>query len=290
MRVIEHRKFQDKQKKRSKKVVSFFFLVLIIASGFFIHNKLNNKYYNQNNAGAVLAEQKKADPRVTPNQPEEFNYFAGDEFTKLYQSIAYPNTQELTRPPDITGNVEADNRIRTIAISRGYKLQSVPVAPITQTKEPGLVADDLLQQKALDGWSQLEKAAKADGIPLKLNSGYRSIEFQRKLFLSRLYATGVTPAQIAVGKADTQVVQTLSKTALPGFSRHHTGYTIDLLCGTAVQAFETTRCFKWLSSNNYLNAKKAGWIPSYPEGSDNQGPEPESWEYVWVSKEAILKK
>lgn len=229
---------------------------------------------------------------VLQTSDEDYRYFSGNDFLRLYEGIAYPNTQHLSLPPYITGHTAADERIRSIASSRGYTLRSVPVASITKTDEPRLRIgdDDLLQEKALAAWRDLKAAANADSIPLELNSGYRSVEAQRELFLSRLHATGVTYSEIAAGSADSLVVEVLRWAALPGYSRHHTGYTIDVVCANGVQSFETTTCFKWLSDNNYLNAKKHGWIPSYPEGVDNQGPEPEPWEYVWVGQRTLLKE
>src|SRR5690606_25521512 len=38
---------------------------------------------------------------------------------------------------------------------------------------------------------------------------------------------------------------------------------------------------------NYANAKRFGFIPSYPPDGGKQGPEPEPWEFVWVGVEVI---
>ncbi len=286
MRIIEPAYRRPQKRRNTKKIIVAVAFISVFGAWIFVQQRPRQ---SPASSGVVLADQKKEDQRVSAPQKETYKQFTGDDFKSLYESLAYPNTQRLSLPPSITGNEAADNRIRTIALSRGYVLRSVPVAPIEKSNEPGLSPDDLLQQKALAAWIELKNAAQAAGIPIKLNSGYRSIEMQRQLFLSRLRATNATVAQVATGQADNQVVEVLARAAIPGYSRHHTGYTIDLLCGTAVQAFETTTCFKWLSQDNYLNAKKYGWIPSYPENTNNQGPEPESWEYVWVGKQAVLK-
>jgi LAS superfamily LD-carboxypeptidase LdcB len=76
---------------------------------------------------------------------------------------------------------------------------------------------------------------------------------------------------------------------VPGYSRHHTGYTIDLWCEDGSSTFLSSSCYKWISDNNYLKAKQSGWIPSYPAGTDDQGPEPEPWEYVWVGTERLME-
>jgi len=290
MRVIEPRQnlkrpTSQKMPKRRPVRTSVALIILVVASfgmlGLADHYK--QTALQKAPASQVASASSVQDlQKVASATDVKFKFFNGDQFQQLYESLNFPNTQAIAQPPIITGNQTADARINTIATSRGYKLRSVPVLPIVKTNEPGLQDDDLLQPKAYSGWKVLEEMAAKDGIPLKLNSGYRSIDNQRALFLARLRANGGDTARIAAGQADDAVVQTLLMTAPPGYSRHHTGYTIDLLCEGAGTVFEVTKCFEWLSANNYDKAKRAGWVPSYPEGSPNQGPEPESWEYVWV--------
>lgn len=292
MRVIEPR-YKQRNKHKNRKpivVVLFTFVIISITSSyiFYVYQNKSVKNGDINHNAEVLAEQRSQKQIINPKDVD-FKYFGGDEFQKLYDKIAYPNTQALFTPPSITGDTAADNRIRLVATSRGYTLRSVPVSPIDKTDVPGLIGDDLLQPLALTAWQKLKNIADTDGIPLKLNSGYRSIEMQRQLFVSRLRATGATNAQIANGQADNQIVAVLSQAAIPGYSRHHTGFTVDFVCANGTQSFETTTCFKWLHENNYLNAKKYGWIPSYPDGVNSQGPEPEPWEFVWVGVQSLLK-
>lgn len=288
MRIIEPtRRHKQRSFKKVFGVLLAVFVIGIVSFGGYVY--FTDKQDPTSNQQSVLAANGSLPEPKRYTGTEEFRYFSGEDFLKLYESLSYPNTEPLREPPYITGNLAADKRIRTIAESRGYALRSVPVFNIQKTNEPRVTNDDLLQEKALAAWQALDAAAEKEGIPLELNSGYRSIEMQRDIFISRLRATGATDSQIAAGRADAQVVSTLKMTALPGYSRHHTGYTIDLVCGSGTQEFEVTTCFKWLSKDNYLNAKKNGWIPSYPEGTDNQGPEPEPWEYVWVGQEALIK-
>ena len=209
--------------------------------------------------------------------------FSPDEFKAAYNSRSYPNTEPIETPPEITGNEEADARIRRIAEKRGYKLSAVPVSSIIKTGEPALEGDDLIQPNALLAWQKLKTAADKDGIPLKMTSAYRSIDYQRALFVRRLTAAGVNVARVLEGYADDEVETVLTRAALPGYSRHHTGYTIDLSCnGVGLESFKDTICFEWLSRKNYENTKRAGWVPSYPQGVNGTGPEAESWEYIWV--------
>lgn len=163
-------------------------------------------------------------------------------------------------------------------------MTSMPVGSIHKIHEPRLEDDDLLQPLAAVSWLSLKEAAQRHGLSLSLTSAYRSPEYQRNLFMSHLGAHGVVVAQIASGSADAAINAVLSQVAIPGYSRHHTGYAIDLWCEDGSTAFLSSSCFQWISADNYRVAKEHGWIPSYPEGVDLQGPEPEPWEYVWVGE------
>jgi LAS superfamily LD-carboxypeptidase LdcB len=220
---------------------------------------------------------------AVPESQLKLRHFTTEEFKAAYNSRSYPNTEPIETPPYITGNEEADARIRKIAEKRGYKLSAVPVSSIVQTGEVGLEGNDLIQPNALIAWQKLKEAAAKDGIKLKMTSAYRSIEYQRGLFVRRLTAAGVNVARVLEGYADDEIQGVLSRAAIPGYSRHHTGYTIDLSCnGVGLEDFINTNCYQWISKNNFENIKKYGWVPSYPEGANGVGPEPESWEYIWV--------
>lgn len=205
---------------------------------------------------------------------------SGQEFAELYNSISYPNTTKVLQPPYITGNSAADLRIQQLAEARGYRLKAVPKTNLVAYKA------QYLQQKAHQPWLDLLSAAKQAGLTLEIVSGFRGIEEQRDIFLSILSAD--TDA-IARGQADGSIDRLLSQTAPPGYSRHHTGYTVDLSCNNSGSNFSASPCFAWLSKNNYENAKIYGWIPSYPDGSGNQGPDPEAWEYVWVGTDSLYE-
>lgn len=298
MRVIEPRAhhvrpstLKKKRQLRRRVLLTLFIFVLVGAGLWWGVARQSQKTGQEPQGTDVTAATSVQDlEKVASAQDVTFKFFTGDQFQRLYESLNFPNTESIVTPPSITGDQAADARIQTIALSRGYKLRSVPVLPIIKTNAPRLTDDDLLQPKAFSAWQVLKDMASKDGIPLALNSGYRSIESQRALFLSRLRANGGNTAAIAAGQADNAVVQTLLMTAPPGYSRHHTGYTIDLLCeGTGGVPFETTACFRWISSDNYDIAKRAGWVPSYPEDTPAQGPEPESWEYVWVGLNQVTQ-
>lgn len=267
-------------------------MVMIISLVSFIAKESINSRFNQqtqiDRANQVLAKHynnKNAD-NSTPIKLK--NYF-DDDFLNLYNSVAFPNTQVISRAPIITGNKVADERIITIAKSRGYAISSIPLVPIDNITNNDISSNRLLQPLALEAWQKIKQSAEEDGIPLKLEYGFRSIESQRDLFLVKLYATGITDSQIAQGQADSQVVEVLNNVEVPGFSRHHTGYAGDFGCANGVQSFKTTTCYKWLTVDNYRNAKQFGWIPSHPNEVTKSSTVPEPWEFVWVGAQTLIE-
>lgn len=292
MRVIEPKDFTRRKSRIKHRLSKVFliFLVVIAVSLIFAGLTLFNRKTPQNEYVAKQSTQE-INSHTLAKTKTKLKLFTPNQFKDLYRSISYPNTQPFVSAPDITGDEAADSIIRKTAEKRGFTLTSYPVSPIVKTNEPLLAneEDDLLQPLALEDWRKLKKAAKDSSINLALFSGYRSAKWQRDLFLERLLAQGVTIKQIAAGQASGQVDKTLHLTAVPGYSRHHTGYTIDLKCLGSSNIFKNTPCHAWLSKNNYENAKKYGWIPSYPEGANEQGPEPEAWEYVWVGTDLLYE-
>lgn len=279
--------------RRGKRKAVFTSVVLVVVVGilsWMTISRLSPSISKTENVAEKPKNEAVSQLAVEPKTQDKLKTFTGVQFRDLYRSINYPNTQSFATPPEITGDLAADARIRTLAEQRGFVLTSVPVAPIEKSGEEltGEYQDDLLQPLASKAWKEIKAAAKKDGIAMSLISGYRSPKSQRDIFTQRLYSTGITANQIAAGYGDNAVNTTLSLTAVPGYSRHHTGYTIDIQCDDGL-AFGSSSCNQWISKNNYENAKKFGWIPSYPPDAGEQGPEPEPWEYVWVGPAALYE-
>ena len=91
------------------------------------------------------------------------------------------------------------------------------------------------------------------------------------------------------GTSDAELDTLLETVAAPGYSKHHTGYAIDLRSGSAVLFdFADTPAYEWLAADNFANAKAHGWMPSYPDSVASQGPNPEPWEFVWAGAVNII--
>ena len=222
-----------------------------------------------------------------------YKTYSPNGFKALYEETHYPGVESIPQAPPITGDAQADGHIVDLARRRGYRLR-------TQAREDLLVQEGRhsLQQEAMNAWGQLRAAAAEEGIQLELVSAYRSVQRQRQIFLRELRGTlgargggRLTEEAIAAGQADEWIEEVLCFSSIPGFSKHHSGYTIDIFDpsdGYAFTEFDRSRGYEWISAHNYLNAKRFGFIPSYPDGAHGQGPEPEPWEYVWVGRDAVI--
>jgi len=227
------------------------------------------------------------------SEASRYKTYSPNGFERMYDNLDYPRTTPIVTPPPITGVAAADDRIVDLALRRGYRLRR-------QAEEIALIHDGrfALQGQAMSAWRDLQSAAREEGVRLELVSTYRSADRQRQIFLNELRNAGLhstgreyTAGEIASGEADESIDRVLRYSSIPGFSKHHSGYTIDIADpskGHAFTEFEQTRGFAWISAHNYLNAKRFGFIPSYPAGAGRQGPEPEPWEYVWVGRQRLL--
>lgn len=195
-----------------------------------------------------------------------------DEYLATFDQALLPGLAIIGDPPSITGNIDTDDRIRELGEARGYIRRPEP--------SQGLVWTDgvLLQPDASSAWEALQASARADGQTLIITSGYRSGSHQASLMRGR-----------STGYDDASIEALLDIVAVPGYSKHHTGYALDMKSDTHLLFdFAASPEYTWLAENNFERAKAHGFIPSYPGGILNAGPNPEPWEFVWVGAANIL--
>lgn len=222
----------------------------------------------------------KDDPDIQPGSGDEtaevYSVFDGNQFKQLFNEADLENLATPSQPPTITGDPETDRRIQQVALNRGYRLRPMP----EDVSRLVLVEGDrhLLQPEAAQAYLDLKAAAAADGLTIWLVSAYRDYDRQRNIFLGKATAP----------YNDEEVFEILKRVSVPGYSKHHTGYTIDIAEGKHLfDDFVGTKSHQWISADNYLNAKKYGWIPSYPPDGGKQGPDPEAWEFVYVGRKYL---
>jgi hypothetical protein len=205
---------------------------------------------------------------------EQFPTYTGEEFKALYDYAVAEDLPNLDSPGgrlQVTGDAELDDRIWQIAAERGYILR--PLAGEALGRADGVI----MQPQAAAAWSELKSAARAAGLGFIVSSAYRSPESQRDQFLSKLRGT----SEEAIDAA-------LTWYSIPGTSKHHSGYALDFRYQDGTfGAFRDTPDYAWLAADNFHNAKRFGFIPSYPDDVADQGPNPEPWEFVWVGTDLI---
>jgi hypothetical protein len=179
--------------------------------------------------------------------------------------------------PPITGHPAADSRIRHLAEVRGYRLHP------RIADEQDLVFPYSVHRCVMASWRRLRAEAAENGFELSIVSGYRSVVKQRQIFLSKLGMLEIDPEAIALGTEDERIRSILEYSSIPGYSRHHTGFTIDIQYNNeGLNAFGQSPAYRWISRDNFANARRFGFLPSYPEELPGQGPVPEPWEFIWV--------
>ena len=124
-----------------------------------------------------------------------------------------------------------------------------------------------LHWEAAEKFLAMQRDAAADGVSLRLLSGFRSIQVQKHLFFD-------------VGSERNQSAEQRARvSAPPGFSEHSTGYALDIGDGrnggtNLSQSFEATPAFGWLAQN----ANRYHFSLSFPAGNP-QGVNYEPWHW-----------
>ena len=205
----------------------------------------------------------------------EYRKLNGNQFNQLFDQARLPNLRRTSSLPYIFGDPVIDDKIRNIALNRGYQLRR-QVLDVNRLVKVGKFR---LQPEAAKAYLDLKAAAAAAGFDINIKSGYRSVATQRYIFLKNM----------SDPYTDQKIDKVLSRISIPGYSKHHTGYAIDLRKGDeSLGLFAHSKGYAWLSKDNYLNAKKYGWIPSYPPDADNQGPNPEPWEFTFIGRQSLI--
>ncbi|MBU0674931.1 MAG: M15 family metallopeptidase [Proteobacteria bacterium] len=109
---------------------------------------------------------------------------------------------------------------------------------------------------------EMSVMAVADGVPLLVDSGYRSVAYQKKIFEQRMVAAGD--------------FQSISRwVAPPGYSEHMLGTAIDL--SPSNWTFGGTKVEQWMEKNAF----RFGFNQSYPRHSPHGFTwEPWHWRFV----------
>ena len=123
-----------------------------------------------------------------------------------------------------------------------------------------------LQPRAASAYARMIAAAAADGVEVRLVSGFRSADYQLAILKRKLER----------GQAIDEILRVI---AAPGFSEHHTGRAVDLTapgCRPAEIEFEDSPAYAWLRKH----ASRFGFRMSFPRGNPH-GIAYEPWHWCW---------
>ena len=155
------------------------------------------------------------------------------------------------------------------------------------TKECGsaTAVNKTLQTEAADAFLAMQAAAAKDGVTLWMQSGYRSVEYQTRLYENK------TQQFRDKGLSETEArSQAATIVNPPGYSEHNCGLAADLNCPEhtdLTEGFEDTDAFRWLCSH----AVEYGFILRYPKDAEAVTEityEPWHWRYVGPENAALI--
>lgn len=159
-----------------------------------------------------------------------------------------------------------------------YKPEDL-VVPNVPFSFSGTLEKSYLRKEAAEALERLFDLANKEGIQLNAVSGFRSYDYQKKLYANNVKRKGQE--------------HTDRFSAKPGHSEHQTGLTMDVSSKSANNelelTFANTKEGKWLKEN----AHRAGFIIRYPKGKESiTGYAYEPWHirYVGDIAESIYKK
>jgi D-alanyl-D-alanine carboxypeptidase len=142
----------------------------------------------------------------------------------------------------------------------------VPISPeFTSSQEV-----QKLRRPAAEALTQMLTDARRDGLIIKVNSAYRSYDYQGTVLRSEIAQYGCTRA--------------LQQVAAPGHSEHQLGLAADLTSQDVAwdlsDSFGQTPEGRWIGGH----AATYGFVLSYPQGKESiTGYISEPWHYRYVS-------
>ena len=220
-------------------------------------------------------------PVPVPNPKPGPEPITGPDQLKNLGLVKLSNLFDYLYPPgsdlNITGNTSADDLIRKQALNRGWLKRSV--ADKSRLLHLG---DRSLLAPAAVAWQDLQQAASQAGFQIILVNGYIDPDDQRRTFLARLGQQ--------TGNLTDNINQTLDVTYPPGFSRHQTGWVLDLsLAGQPTSLnFKETATYQWLARDDFYQLKRWGWVPVHKidEPADQS---PNSLEIGYIGLDSLRK-
>lgn len=144
-----------------------------------------------------------------------------------------------------------------------------------------------LQTEAADAFLAMQAAAAKEGVTIWMQSGYRSVDYQKNLYDQKTqYFRNKGLSEAEAKKQAANIVNP------PGYSEHNCGLAADLNSPEhtdLTEGFENTEAFRWLSAH----AVEYGFILRYPKNAEAVTKityEPWHWRYVGPENAALISQ
>jgi LAS superfamily LD-carboxypeptidase LdcB len=170
----------------------------------------------------------------------------GDSFVRLTvgKTIYHRKSGYLTPVTTAQWKSAGSPKISTVKPAKPTYIRGILIAnkslPLPSTYGSGLRAE------LKTAFAKMQKAARRDGVSLRIISGFRSYASQKSVYASKIRQYGFATAE--------------KRSARPGHSEHQTGLAIDV--NSISQAWGRSKEGRWVAKN----AHKYGFIVRYPEG------------------------
>ncbi len=179
--------------------------------------------------------------------------------------------------------------LSTIMTTNAQQPLSIPADQLIGKGAPILIGDEVqLLPEVLIAFDKMQSAARAEGIELKIVSGYRDYEKQKEIWnrkFERFTEMGLSPTEA--------IKQIIEYSTIPGTSRHHWGTDIDVVDENAKlegddllvpRYFEEDGPFfsqkKWMDQH----AESFGFYLVYTNHKDRKGFAYEPWHYSYRAR------
>ena len=191
-----------------------------------------------------------------------------------------------TESPVVLQNVERDS-IPDVTVSKDILMGRFdPKTHPDFVKIPSKYAsqpDMYLQKVVLDSFISMERAAKQDGIDLKIISATRNFARQKAIWERKWEAGLVKRSSDQLSKKEVEIAlakEILQFSSMPGTSRHHWGTDIDInnLNDEYFLSGRGKMEYNWL----HTNAEKFGFCQPYSDDKNRTGYNEEKWHWSFV--------
>ena len=274
----------DEDQKTAKSIISLPGITYISES-----KKINELLEKQTTQLLASRDNKASIPdKEYIEEKKKLKIFSAKEFLQLTDQITTidkPTWNKTIISPEV------DKILFDAALNRGYKYRVL--ADVSQLSGRTQMDINIRAKEALD---QLIESGAKNNFIFRIASGHRDPDDQKAIFTGRLDGAclelllrSCTTDDFKSGRAASAIESILKTSSVPTTSKHHTGLTVDLEeSGVELTLFKNTESYKYLSSDNFFNAKRFGFVPSYPVGGEKMGPDPEEWEFIYVGVDKLV--